>query len=60
MAVERAENKTAEMQARASAVDELIASGALSDPISGGKDDITAELERVSCRQRASSSSWRR
>jgi phage shock protein A len=48
MAVERAENKTAEMQARASAVDELIASGALSDPVSGGKDDITAELERVS------------
>ena len=48
MAVERAENKTAEMQARASAVDELIASGALNDPISGGKDDITAELERVS------------
>ena len=48
MAVERAENKTAEMQARASAVDELIASGALSDPISGGKDDISAELDRVS------------
>jgi phage shock protein A len=48
MAVERAENKTAQMQARASAVDELIASGALNDPISGGKDDITAELERVS------------
>ena len=48
MAVERAENKTAQMQARASAVDELIASGALEDPISGGKDDITAELERVS------------
>jgi phage shock protein A len=47
MAVERAENKTAEMQARASAVDELIASGALNDPISGGKDDITAELDRV-------------
>jgi phage shock protein A len=47
MAVERAENKTAEMQARASAVDDLIASGALSDPISGGTDDITAELNRV-------------
>jgi len=47
MAVERAENKTAEMQARASAVDELIASGALSDPISGGTDDISAELDRV-------------
>ncbi len=48
MAVERAENKTAQMQARAGAVDELIASGALQDPISGGKDDITAELERLS------------
>lgn len=47
MAVERAENKTAQMQARAGAVDELIASGALNDPISGGKDDITAELERM-------------
>jgi phage shock protein A len=48
MAVERAEDKTAQMQARAGAVDELISSGALSDPISGGKDDITAELERMS------------
>jgi phage shock protein A len=48
MAVERAENKTAEMQARAGAIDDLIATGALSDPISGGKDDITAELDRVS------------
>ena len=47
MAVERAEDKTAQMQARAGAVDELIASGALTDPISGGKDDITAELDRV-------------
>jgi phage shock protein A len=48
MAVERAENKTAQMQARASAIDDLIATGALNDPISGGKDDISAELDRVS------------
>ena len=47
MAIERAEDKTAQMQARAGAVDELIASGALSDPIGGGKDDITAELEKM-------------
>jgi phage shock protein A len=48
MAIERAEDKTAQMQARAGAVDELISSGALNDPIGGGKDDITAELERMS------------
>ncbi len=47
MAIERAEDKTAQMQARAGAVDELIASGALNDPISGGHDDIGAELDRV-------------
>ncbi len=48
MAVERAEDKTAQMQARASAVDELIASGALEDRVTGGKDDITRELEQMS------------
>lgn len=48
MAIERAEDKTAQMQARASAVDELIASGALNDPVSGGKDDIERELEQMS------------
>ncbi len=48
MAIERAEDKTAQMQARASAVDELIASGALEDQVSGGKDDITRELEAMS------------
>lgn len=47
-AIERAEDKTAQMQARAGAVDELIQSGALNDPISGGKDDITAQLEQMS------------
>jgi phage shock protein A len=48
MAVQRAEDKTAEMQARASAVDELVATGALTDAISDGKDDISAELDRAS------------
>ena len=60
MAVERAENKTAEMQARASAVDELIASGALSDPISGGKDDITRRTRPRRRPTAVSSSNWRR
>jgi phage shock protein A len=48
MAVQRAEDKTAQMQARASAVDELVATGALTDAISDGKDDISAELDRAS------------
>ena len=49
MAVQRAEDKTAQMQARAGAVDELIASGALDDvtAINSG-DDITRELEAMS------------
>ncbi|HET7173709.1 MAG TPA: PspA/IM30 family protein [Nocardioidaceae bacterium] len=47
LAVERAQDKTAQMQARASAIDELIAAGTLNDPIGGGKDDITRELEQM-------------
>jgi phage shock protein A len=47
MAVQRAEDKTAELQARAGAVDELIASGALEDVTGSSKDDITLELERL-------------
>ncbi len=48
MAVQRAEDKTAQMQARAGAIDELLASGALDDPTGTSKDDITVELERLS------------
>jgi phage shock protein A len=48
LAIQRAEDKTAQMQARAGAIDELIASGALEDPSGLGKDDISAELERMS------------
>ncbi|MGV1005099.1 MAG: PspA/IM30 family protein [Candidatus Nanopelagicales bacterium] len=46
MAIQRAEDRTAQMQARAGAIDELIASGSLDVP--GGKDQLTAELERMS------------
>src|SRR4029453_11935333 len=48
LAIQRAEDKTAQMQARAGAIDELIASGAPEAQPGLGKDDITAELERMS------------
>ncbi|BEP15365.1 PspA/IM30 family protein [Acidothermaceae bacterium B102] len=51
LAMQRAEDKTAQMQARAGAIDELMASGALDDNSlgSGGRgDDIQAELDRMS------------
>lgn len=48
MAVQRAEDKTQQMQARAGAVDELIASGALEDVTSSGpNDDISRELDSL-------------
>jgi len=48
-AIQRAEDKTAQMQARAGAIDELIASGALDDvsAVSAG-DDIARELDSLS------------
>src|SRR5438876_4472271 len=46
LAIQRAEDKTAQMQARAGAIDELLASGALED-FSGPKDDIQSELDRL-------------
>lgn len=49
MAVQRAEDKTAQMQARAGAIDELLASGALDDVTQpGGGDDISRELDSLS------------
>ena len=49
MAIQRAEDKTANMQARAGAIDELIASGALDDVTQqGAGDDIARELEQMS------------
>ena len=48
LAIERAEDKTAQMQARSGAIDELIASGALEDKVGGGGgDDIDRELAQM-------------
>lgn len=50
MAVERAENKTEEMRARAGAIDELLESGALEDlsGLPGGGDPLERELAQLS------------
>jgi phage shock protein A len=48
MAIQRAEDKTAQLQARAGAIDELLASGALDDQSGLAKDDIQSELDRLS------------
>src|ERR1700756_1021306 len=47
MAVQRDQDKTAQMQARAGAIDELMASGALDDVTGTGRDDIQAELDQM-------------
>jgi len=47
MAVQRAQDKTAQMQARAGAIDELMASGALEDVSGTPRDDIQAELDQM-------------
>ncbi len=49
LAIQRAEDKTASMQARAGAIDELLASGALDDVTApGGGDSIARELDALS------------
>ncbi len=49
LAIQRAEDKTATMQARAGAIDELLASGALDDATAvNGGDDISRELDALS------------
>ncbi len=47
LAVQRAEDKTAQMHARAGAIDELLASGALDD-VTAPADPIQAELDKAS------------
>ena len=48
LAIQRAEDKTAQMQARAGAIDELLASGALEDHVGGGSQDyIQVELDKL-------------
>ena len=47
LAIQRAEDKTAQLQARGDAIDELLASGALDDPTGTSKDSLTLELEQM-------------
>ncbi|MGB6582238.1 MAG: PspA/IM30 family protein, partial [Streptosporangiaceae bacterium] len=48
MAMQRAQDKTEQMQARAGALDELLASGALQDAtVPGGRDDIQSQLDAL-------------
>lgn len=51
MALDRAQEKTEAMQARAGAIDELVASGALEDFTQSGKDSIDRELSRISVKE---------
>jgi phage shock protein A len=49
MAVQRAQDKTEQMQARAGALDELQASGALEDAsLPAGRDDVQSQLDALS------------
>jgi phage shock protein A len=48
MAMQRAQDKTEQMQARAGALDELLASGALQDAtLPGGRDDVQSQLDAL-------------
>jgi phage shock protein A len=48
MAIQRAQDKTEQMQARAGALDELLASGALEDAtLPGGHDDLQSQLDAL-------------
>lgn len=55
MALDRAEEKTEAMQARAGAIDELIASGALEDFASSSRDPIDRELSQISIKENVES-----
>ena len=48
LAVQRAQDKTEQMKARAGALDELVATGALTDLSTGGQDDIDRQLAQLS------------
>jgi phage shock protein A len=47
LAVQRAQDKTENMKARAAAVDELVEAGTLEDVTGGSKDDIDRELSKI-------------
>jgi phage shock protein A len=48
LAIQRAKDKTDEMQARAGAIDELTSAGALEDFTAGDQDQLTRELSQIS------------
>jgi phage shock protein A len=48
LAVQRAKDKTEQMQARAGAIDELVATGALEDAMGGGQTQLDRELAQLS------------
>src|SRR5436190_10079144 len=48
LAIQRAKDKTEQMQARAGAIDELTAAGALEDFTVGDQDQLTKELSQIS------------
>ncbi len=48
LSIQRAQDKTEQMQARAGALDELLASGALDDAsVPGGRDDLQSQLDAL-------------
>ena len=48
MAMQRAQDKSEQLQARAGALDELLASGALPDAtVPGGRDDVQSQLDAL-------------
>lgn len=54
LALERAENKTEEMKARAEAIDELMEAGTLED-LTGSRDEIERELAKISAQSNVES-----
>ncbi len=54
LALERAENKTEEMKARAAAIDELMEAGTLED-LTGSRDEIDRELAKISAQSNVES-----
>ena len=52
LAISRARDKTEEMQARAAAMDELIASGTLEDFTSGGDTQLDRELAQLTSKSK--------
>jgi len=52
LAIQRAEEKTESMRARAAAIDELVAKGVLEDALEAGQDPLEAELRRASITNR--------